>query len=268
MRVVTNDDERFPQRVVCQRELEQYARKFQIKATSPNVKVGFSSEIVKYHKVLYGSMMQHDMPRLDIFLKTAAVVSRDHPVVISKYITGAKEVEMDAIGNEGELVNYAIAEHIENAGVHSGDATLLLPAQRLFVETHRKVKSISQKLCKALKISGLQLGGWAVGTGAFLDTKQHCRLSSQILKTAELVASQCHDFKWCICVICLQVRSTSSSFARTTKWRSLSAIWELPDRCPSFPRLTMLLSQICLFFSMLHFVSFGYRRPPKQLRMT
>ena len=57
--------------------------------------------------------------RLDIFLKTAAVVSRDHPVVISKYITGAKEVEMDAIGNEGELVNYAIAEHIENAGVHS-----------------------------------------------------------------------------------------------------------------------------------------------------
>ena len=78
---------------------------------------------------------------LDLFLKTAAVVSRDHPVVISKYITGAKEVEMDAIGKAGELVNYAIAEHVENAGVHSGDATLLLPAQRLFVETHRKVKS-------------------------------------------------------------------------------------------------------------------------------
>jgi len=91
---------------------------------------------------------------LDLFLKTAAVVSRDHPVVISKYITGAKEVEMDGIGKAGELVNYAIAEHIENAGVHSGDATLLLPAQRLFVETHRRVKSISQKLCKALKISG------------------------------------------------------------------------------------------------------------------
>ena len=65
---------------------------------------------------------------------------------------------MDAIGNEGELVNYAIAEHIENAGVHSGDATLLLPAQRLFVETHRRVKSISQKLCKALKISGVEGG--------------------------------------------------------------------------------------------------------------
>eukprot|EP00931_Biecheleriopsis_adriatica_P111998 TRINITY_DN864_c0_g1_i4.p1 TRINITY_DN864_c0_g1~~TRINITY_DN864_c0_g1_i4.p1 ORF type:complete len:1615 (-),score=380.51 TRINITY_DN864_c0_g1_i4:13-4806(-) len=91
---------------------------------------------------------------LDLFLKTAAVVSRDHPVVISKYITGAKEVEMDAVGQNGELVNYAIAEHIENAGVHSGDATLLLPAQRLFVETHRRVKSISQKLCRALRISG------------------------------------------------------------------------------------------------------------------
>ena len=65
---------------------------------------------------------------------------------------------MDAIGNEGELVNYAIAEHIENAGVNSGDATLLLPAQRLFVETHRRVKSISQKLCKALKISGVKGG--------------------------------------------------------------------------------------------------------------
>ena len=78
------------------------------------------------------SHMTSDDLRLDIFLKTAAVVSRDHPVVISKYITGAKEVEMDAIGNEGELVNYAIAEHIENAGVHSGDATLPTDESRAF----------------------------------------------------------------------------------------------------------------------------------------
>eukprot|EP00933_Yihiella_yeosuensis_P077927 TRINITY_DN8891_c0_g1_i1.p1 TRINITY_DN8891_c0_g1~~TRINITY_DN8891_c0_g1_i1.p1 ORF type:complete len:1190 (+),score=260.46 TRINITY_DN8891_c0_g1_i1:194-3571(+) len=91
---------------------------------------------------------------LENFLKGAAVVSRDHPVVISKYIRNAKEVEMDGVGRNGELLNYAIAEHIENAGVHSGDATLLLPAQRLFVETHRRVKSISSKLCRALKISG------------------------------------------------------------------------------------------------------------------
>merc|ERR1712110_815258 len=91
---------------------------------------------------------------LERFLRTAAVVSRDYPVVISKYIEGGKEVELDAVGQSGELLNYAIAEHVENAGVHSGDATLLLPAQRLFVETHRRVKSLSSKLCRALKISG------------------------------------------------------------------------------------------------------------------
>jgi hypothetical protein len=91
---------------------------------------------------------------LQRFLRTAAVVSRDYPVVISKYIDGAKEVELDAVGQKGELLNYAIAEHVENAGLHSGDASLLLPAQKLFVETHRRVKMIGQKLCRALKISG------------------------------------------------------------------------------------------------------------------
>jgi len=91
---------------------------------------------------------------LENFLRTAAVVSRDYPVVISKYIRGAKEVELDAVGQDGELLNYAIAEHVENAGVHSGDASLLLPAQKLFVETHRRVKMIGQKICRALRISG------------------------------------------------------------------------------------------------------------------
>merc|ERR1719238_680934 len=91
---------------------------------------------------------------LERFLRTAAVVSRDYPVVITKYIAGAKEVELDAIGNQGDILNYAIAEHVENAGVHSGDASLLLPAQKLFVETHRRVKQLGQKLCRALKISG------------------------------------------------------------------------------------------------------------------
>merc|ERR1711920_513154 len=91
---------------------------------------------------------------LERFLRTAAVVSREYPVVISKYIQGAKEVELDAVASNGELLNYAIAEHVENAGVHSGDASLLLPAQKLFVETHRRVKQIGQKICRALKISG------------------------------------------------------------------------------------------------------------------
>merc|ERR1719420_2837032 len=112
--------------------------------------------LVRPSYVLSGAAMRvvTDDGDLERFLRTAAVVSRDYPVVISKYIRGAKEVELDAIGQSGEMINYAIAEHVENAGVHSGDATLLLPAQKLFVETHRRVKQMGQKICRALKISG------------------------------------------------------------------------------------------------------------------
>jgi carbamoylphosphate synthase large subunit len=112
--------------------------------------------LVRPSYVLSGAAMRvvSSDGELERFLKTAAVVSRDYPVVISKYIAGAKEVELDAVGQNGELLNYAIAEHVENAGVHSGDASLILPAQNLFVETHRRVKQIGAKLCKALKISG------------------------------------------------------------------------------------------------------------------
>lgn len=81
-------------------------------------------------------------------------MSREYPVVISKFICGAKEVEMDCVAAEGRILNYAISEHVENAGTHSGDATLILPAQNLFVETHRLVKKISQRLSKALNICG------------------------------------------------------------------------------------------------------------------
>merc|ERR1719230_1305525 len=112
--------------------------------------------LVRPSYVLSGAAMRvvTSDDELGRFLRTAAVVSRDYPVVISKYIAGAKEVELDAVGQRGELLNYAIAEHVENAGLHSGDASLLLPAQKLFVETHRRVKMIGQKLCRALKISG------------------------------------------------------------------------------------------------------------------
>merc|ERR1719420_8418 len=112
--------------------------------------------LVRPSYVLSGAAMRvvASDAELERFLRTAAVVSRDHPVVISKYILGAKEVELDAIGQKGTLLNYAIAEHVENAGVHSGDASLLLPAQKLFVETQRRVKQIGQKLCRELKISG------------------------------------------------------------------------------------------------------------------
>jgi len=112
--------------------------------------------LVRPSYVLSGAAMRVVTSDVDLerFLRTAAVVSRDYPVVISKYISGAKEVELDAVGQNGEILNYAICEHVENAGVHSGDASLLLPAQKLFVETHRRVKNIGQKICRALKISG------------------------------------------------------------------------------------------------------------------
>jgi carbamoylphosphate synthase large subunit len=112
--------------------------------------------LVRPSYVLSGAAMRVVSSDSDLerFLRTAAVVSRTYPVVISKYISGAKEVELDAVGQNGQLLNYAIAEHVENAGVHSGDASLLLPAQKLFVETHRRVKQIGAKICNALKISG------------------------------------------------------------------------------------------------------------------
>ena len=87
-------------------------------------------------------------------MKLAANVSHKHPVVISKFLQHAKEVEMDAVAREGEIVAYAISEHIEFAGVHSGDATIQFPAQKLYVETVRRIKKISGQIARELKISG------------------------------------------------------------------------------------------------------------------
>uniref|UniRef100_A0A0G4I2F1 Carbamoyl-phosphate synthase (glutamine-hydrolyzing) n=1 Tax=Chromera velia CCMP2878 TaxID=1169474 RepID=A0A0G4I2F1_9ALVE len=112
--------------------------------------------LVRPSYVLSGAAMRvvSEPSELNEFLQKAAVVSKEHPVVISKYIENAKEVEMDAVAHDGEIVNYAISEHVENAGVHSGDATLILPAQKLYVETIRRVKKTAQKLARALRISG------------------------------------------------------------------------------------------------------------------
>merc|ERR1711937_573896 len=101
-----------------------------------------------------GMRVVNDVDELERFLNTAAVVAPDYPVVISKYIRDAKEVDFDAVACNGDIINYAISEHVENAGVHSGDATMVLPAQRLYVETHRRIKRIAQKLARALDISG------------------------------------------------------------------------------------------------------------------
>lgn len=91
---------------------------------------------------------------LEEFLTEAATVSREHPVVLSKFVKNAKEIEFDAVANNGTVINYAVSEHIENAGVHSGDATLLLPAQKLYVETVRRVKRIGSAICEELKVTG------------------------------------------------------------------------------------------------------------------
>ncbi|CAD7944972.1 unnamed protein product [Amoebophrya sp. A25] len=112
--------------------------------------------LVRPSYVLSGAAMRVVVDKDDLygFLRSAAIVSREYPVVISKYVEHAKEVEFDAVACGGDVVNYAISEHVENAGVHSGDASLLLPAQKLYVETHRRVKKVSTKIAKALGISG------------------------------------------------------------------------------------------------------------------
>ncbi|KAK8797635.1 hypothetical protein WA158_005981 [Blastocystis sp. Blastoise] len=112
--------------------------------------------LVRPSFVLSGAAMSvaYDENSLIKCLSRAAEISSDYPVVLSKYFEGAKEIEFDAVAEEGEILNYAISEHVENAGVHSGDATLLLPSQRLYSETERRVKIIASKIAAKLRISG------------------------------------------------------------------------------------------------------------------
>lgn len=91
---------------------------------------------------------------LEEYLKKASDISQEHPVVISKFITDAREIEVDAVASEGELYCYAISEHVENAGVHSGDATIVLPPQRTYLETMRRVKIITKEIARELEITG------------------------------------------------------------------------------------------------------------------
>jgi carbamoyl-phosphate synthase large subunit len=118
-------------------------------------KVGFPV-LVRPSYVLSGAAMNvcSNKDELERFLKLAANVSKKHPVVISKFMLNTKEVEMDAVAKDGEIVAYAISEHIEFAGVHSGDATIQFPAQKLYVETVRRIKKISGQIAKELHISG------------------------------------------------------------------------------------------------------------------
>ncbi|MBR4597955.1 MAG: carbamoyl-phosphate synthase (glutamine-hydrolyzing) large subunit, partial [Opitutales bacterium] len=118
-------------------------------------KVGFPV-LVRPSYVLSGAAMNvcSNKEELERFLKLAADVSQKHPVVVSQFIEHAKEVEMDAVAKNGEIIAYAISEHIEYAGVHSGDATIQFPPQKLYVETLRRIKRISRQIASELNISG------------------------------------------------------------------------------------------------------------------
>ena len=117
--------------------------------------VGFPV-LIRPSYVLSGAAMNvcYNREQMETFLKMAAKVSKEYPVVVSSFLQGAKEIEFDAVAKNGEIVEYAISEHVEFAGVHSGDATLVFPAQKIYLETVRQIKKVSKKIAKELNISG------------------------------------------------------------------------------------------------------------------
>ena len=112
--------------------------------------------LVRPSYVLSGAAMNvvSNENELEHFLQLAADVSKQHPVVVSEFIENAKEIEIDAVADKGEIILYAINEHIEFAGVHSGDATMVFPPQKIYFETVRRIKAISRKIASELNISG------------------------------------------------------------------------------------------------------------------
>jgi carbamoyl-phosphate synthase large subunit len=117
--------------------------------------VGFPV-LVRPSYVLSGAAMNvcSNAEELDLFLKVATEVSSKHPVVVSEFIEHAKEIEMDAVANKGEIIVYAISEHVEFAGVHSGDATIQFPPQKIYIETVRRIKRVARDIAAALQITG------------------------------------------------------------------------------------------------------------------
>jgi carbamoyl-phosphate synthase large subunit len=112
--------------------------------------------LIRPSYVLSGAAMNvvSNPDQLENFLEMAANVSKEHPVVVTEFIEMAKEIEVDAVANDGEMIAYAISEHVEFAGVHSGDATIVFPPQKLYVETIRRVKIIARQIAKGLEITG------------------------------------------------------------------------------------------------------------------
>ena len=112
--------------------------------------------LIRPSYILSGAAMSIALNKRELtkYLKKASNVSKDYPVVVSKFIVNGKEIEVDAVAKNGKLICYAISEHIENAGVHSGDATIVLPPQRTYLETLRKIKIVTRKIAQSLQISG------------------------------------------------------------------------------------------------------------------
>lgn len=112
--------------------------------------------LIRPSYVLSGAAMNvvSNSDQLDHFLQMAANVSKEHPVVVTEFIEQAKEIEVDAVANKGEIIAYAISEHVEFAGVHSGDATIVFPPQKLYIETIRRVKKIAREIARGLEITG------------------------------------------------------------------------------------------------------------------
>ena len=132
-----------------------------MEATSLDEALRFAAEaqypvLIRPSYVLSGAAMSvaHSDDELAVYLEAATDVSQDHPVVISKFIMNAKEIELDGVARNGEVIAFAISEHVENAGVHSGDATMVFPSQRLYLETMRRVKRIARSIAGALEITG------------------------------------------------------------------------------------------------------------------
>jgi carbamoyl-phosphate synthase large subunit len=112
--------------------------------------------LIRPSYVLSGAAMNvvSNSDQLEYFLDMASNVSKEHPVVVSEFIEEAKEIEIDAVAKDGEIIAYAISEHVEFAGVHSGDATIVFPPQKLYIETIRRIKKIARRIAKGLEITG------------------------------------------------------------------------------------------------------------------
>ncbi|MDD4362807.1 MAG: carbamoyl-phosphate synthase (glutamine-hydrolyzing) large subunit [Atribacterota bacterium] len=112
--------------------------------------------MIRSSYILSGAAMSIALNKRELnkYLKKASKISKDHPVVVSKFIVNAKEIEVDAVADKGKLICYAVSEHIENAGVHSGDASIVLPPQRTFLETLRQIKVVTKQIADSLQISG------------------------------------------------------------------------------------------------------------------